>query len=256
MMRAVWSALNEINPQVLAIGGYKQWDMLTALAWARIKMRLAILLMDSKHHDYVRHKVKEWVKRKVVSLFDAAMVSGTYSQEYAINLGMPTERVFTGCDVVDNDYFFQKADWVRENACSLRKKYRLPEAFFLCVSRLVEGKGISRLLQAYAQYVRKSPEQAWSLVFCGSGPLEDQLKQESKKLGINQVHFAGFRPIEELPIYYGLARCLIIPSMRDTWSLVVNEAMASGLPVLVSKACGCTPGSSSGRGERVHVRPL
>jgi glycosyltransferase involved in cell wall biosynthesis len=53
--------------------------------------------------------------------------------------------------------------------------------------------------------------------------------------------FAGFKQIDELPLYYGLARCLIIPSLGDTWSLVINEAMACGLPVLVSRACGCSP---------------
>lgn len=53
------------------------------------------------------------------------------------------------------------------------------------------------------------------------------------------VVLPGFKQYGELPVYYGLASCLILASTSETWGLVVNEAMASGLPVLVSKACGC-----------------
>ena len=53
------------------------------------------------------------------------------------------------------------------------------------------------------------------------------------------VYAVGFQPIEALPVYYGLASCFVMASLKDTWNLAVNEAMASGLPVLVSRACGC-----------------
>jgi glycosyltransferase involved in cell wall biosynthesis len=52
---------------------------------------------------------------------------------------------------------------------------------------------------------------------------------------------AGFRQIEEIPVYYGLAKAFIHPALQDQWGVVVNEAMASGLPVIVSKNCGCAP---------------
>lgn len=172
-----------------------------------------------------------------------ALVSGTYSQEYATFLGMSPDRIFTGCDVVDNEYFADQADRARKNASHFRKEYQLPEHYFLCVSRFVNGKGknISRLLEAYARYCQESQRNPWDLVLCGSGPLESQLRKEAELLRLNQVHFAGFRQLDELTIYYGLAHCLIIPSLGDTWSLAVNEAMATGLPVLVSRACGCVP---------------
>jgi len=55
------------------------------------------------------------------------------------------------------------------------------------------------------------------------------------------VHFAGFKDGQFLLPYYSFAGCFILPSIREPWGLVVNEAMASGLPVLVSTVCGCTP---------------
>jgi glycosyltransferase involved in cell wall biosynthesis len=53
------------------------------------------------------------------------------------------------------------------------------------------------------------------------------------------VHFYGFRQIEENPVFYALADAFILPSLWEEWGLVVNEAMASGLPVVVSETAGC-----------------
>ena len=245
LARGTWSILNRLNPQALAIGPSREslaaW--LTALFWSRVKKRVAVLMMDSKHDDAPRGLIKEWGKKQIISRFDAALVGGSHSEAYARLMGLPPERIFVGCDVVDNDYFACGADRARQNAADLRQQYSLPENYFLYVGRLDEKKNVSRLLQAYARYVKTAPaDRSWHLVLCGSGPLEDQLRQEARQLGLSQVIFAGFTQIDALPSYYGLARCLVVPSSHsEQWGLVVNEAMASGLPVLVSRACGCAP---------------
>jgi glycosyltransferase involved in cell wall biosynthesis len=215
--------------------------MLAALAWTRRRRGVAICLMDSKYDDFPRPAWKEWLKRMVYRGFDAALVGGVHSRHYAQLLGVRPENIFVGCDVVDNEFFARGAARARENAGPLRTAHRLPEDYFLYVGRLDEKKNVSRLLAAYEQYLRLAGEPAWGLVICGSGPLEDRLRREARELGLAQVIFAGFKQLEELPVYYGLARGLIMHSLGDTWGLAVNEAMASGLPVLVSKACGCAP---------------
>jgi 1,2-diacylglycerol 3-alpha-glucosyltransferase len=243
LSRAMWAALSDLDPQAVAIGLSKETlpAMLTALAWVRRRQRLAITLMDSKYDDFLRPAWKEWLKKQIYRRFDAALVGGSLSQRYAELLGICKENIFTGCDVVDNDFFASKAQQARENMGSLRTTYLLPENYFLFVGRLDDKKNIFRLLQAYERYLRLTGEQAWGLVICGSGPLQAQLQDQARQLRI-PVLFAGFTQLDELPIYYGLARCLIVPSSHDEqWGLVVNEAMASGLPVLVSKACGCVP---------------
>jgi glycosyltransferase involved in cell wall biosynthesis len=63
----------------------------------------------------------------------------------------------------------------------------------------------------------------------------------SYKKQIPDVLFPGFRKGKELGTYYGLASCFILPSLQEQWGLVVNEAMAAGLPVLVSQTSGCAP---------------
>ncbi|MHB9073695.1 MAG: glycosyltransferase [Desulfobaccales bacterium] len=243
LARATWSALSKLQPQAVAIGLSKETfpAMLATLAWTRRRRGVAICLMDSKYDDFPRPPWKEWLKKRIFHWFDAALVGGAHSRQYAQFLGIRPENIFVGCDVVDNEFFARGALRARENAGSLRATHRLPEHYFLFVGRLDEKKNVSRLLAAYEQYLRLSGEQAWGLVICGSGPLEERLRGEARQLGLTQVIFAGFQQLEKLPIYYGLARCLIMHSLGDTWGLVVNEAMASGLPVLVSKACGCAP---------------
>jgi glycosyltransferase involved in cell wall biosynthesis len=79
------------------------------------------------------------------------------------------------------------------------------------------------------------------LVLVGDGPQRDELRSMALVKGLTEVHWPGFKYFHELPLYYALAGCFILPSVREPWGLVVNEAMASGLPVLVSNSCGCAP---------------
>jgi glycosyltransferase involved in cell wall biosynthesis len=80
----------------------------------------------------------------------------------------------------------------------------------------------------------------WHLVLLGDGPLKSDLCHLISDLGLDAcVHLPGFKQYDELPIYYGLAGAFIHASTTEQWGLVVNEAMASGLPVLVSNRCGC-----------------
>ncbi len=132
--------------------------------------------------------------------------------------------------------------------------------FFLASARFIEKKNLPRLLQAYARYralagnaeMRKSesgcpstlnpqPSTAlWDLVLLGDGPLRSAICDLRSALGLEAcVHLPGFKQYDELPEYYARAGVFLHASTTEQWGLVVNEAMASGLPVLVSNRCGC-----------------
>jgi glycosyltransferase involved in cell wall biosynthesis len=241
-IRKMWQLLNNIEPQIIGIVGYDNPISTAGLLWGKLNRCINILMMDSKYDDMPRASAKEWLKKKLVSLYDGAMVAGLKSREYAKTLGIPENRIFTGLDAVDNEHFVKNSRRARENAVNLRKEHQLPENYFLCVSRLIEKKNLTGLLDAYAIYSRNYRGTIWDLVICGSGPLEGRLKEQVGEKGIGRVHFVGAKTYEEMPIIYGLAKCLILASsFLETWGLVVNEAMAAGLPVIVSKACGCYP---------------
>ena len=80
----------------------------------------------------------------------------------------------------------------------------------------------------------------WKLVLLGDGELRGELERAREELGLREaVLMPGFKQYQELPTYYGLAGAFVHTSTIEQWGLVVNEAMAAGLPVLVSRNCGC-----------------
>lgn len=238
IIRRTWKALTRLRPDFLAICGYSDPAMLTAFAWAKVHRKAAVLMTASKADDQPRQAWREWLKRRIVKRFDAALAGGLPQRDYSISLGLPPERVFIGYDVVDNEHYARGAATARQEEEHWRRRLGLPRPYFLTVSRFIEKKNLFRLLEAYRLYRREAVTDAWDLVLCGSGPLEARLKAAATDLP--GVHFPGFKQVDELPYYYGLARVFILPSSHfEQWGLVVNEAMAAGLPVLVSRACGC-----------------
>jgi glycosyltransferase involved in cell wall biosynthesis len=120
----------------------------------------------------------------------------------------------------------------------LRGEFGLPDRFLLYVGRLVRAKGVLDLLEAYAS-LEPQVRSELGLVFAGDGPLRAELQAAAQSIFPGCVHFAGFVDRDELATYYSLAECLVLPTHSDTWGMVVNEAMACGLPVICTRIAGC-----------------
>lgn len=241
-MRAVLRALKEYQPEVVVVAGYRNCTLIAASIWARLRGAVCIMQLETWAGDHPRYRLKEFIKRRlfVQPYFDAAFVPGERAGHYAQSLGIPPTAIWTVPLVVDNDYFSGKSLEVREQATSWQSRLDLPQNFFLTVARLSPEKNLLRLLHAFGRYREMGGE--WSLVIVGSGPQEHQLRQVAGTAGWGaSVRFAGWRQYEQLPAYYALARCFILPSLSEPWGLVMNEAMACGAPVLVSRNCGCLP---------------
>lgn len=230
--------LDESDPQVVVIAGYYYSAMRVAARWTRQNKRLSIYIGDSQWGDQRRNLLKEWVKGWWTRRhYDAAFAAGERAAAYLQTMGFPRERIWTGFDVVDNHAFSAGAAVARQDAAALRASLNLPARFFLFVGRFAPEKNLLRLVDAYAAYRRSVGPEAWGLVLVGGGPQEEMLRQKIQ--GLPEVIFAGSHTSDRLSVYYGLASCLILPSVSETWGLVVNEAMAAGLPVVVSHRCGC-----------------
>jgi len=245
-------ALQQTKPDVVAVNG---WNNFGSLIVANCCLRWGIpmiVMSESSHHDESRTWGKEAIKRRIVGLYSAALVGGQRHVEYLVELGMPVERIFTGYDVVDNNYFCQRARQIRNSKSEIRNVYGLPENYFLASSRFIEKKNLPRLISAYAEYRLKSQtgvNTTWDLVLLGDGPLRGTLNSQLSTLNLNEhVHLPGFRPYDELPVYYALANAFVHASTTEQWGLVVNEALASALPVILSDRCGCAPELVNGNG--------
>lgn len=233
--------LEEFQPDVIFIYGYSLNVMRQAKSWAERNGAAVALISDSNEFDKKRNVVSEYLKALYVSGMDAAFVGGTSSSLYVQKLGIPKERITTGYDVIDNEFFSRQAQLTRVMKPQAQQKWNLPEDYFLFVGRLIKEKNLHRLFEAYGSYA-KTQTRPWSLVICGDGPDRQELQDFAAKLPgqpIRNILFCGHIKQPEIIDFYSYAACLVLPSISESWGLVVNEAMACRLPVLVSKQCGC-----------------
>ncbi len=243
--RAVHRALTEFGPEAVVVPGWATALSTSAVGWANARGVPVVLMSASQEIDFERTALREWVKRRYVSNCDGAIVGGTPHREYLVKLGMDPSRIRLGYDVVDNEHFRCGAAQARENAAAVRKQMGLPARYFLTVTRFIEKKNLSRLLQAFASFLAatdsdRTDSRPWHLVVLGDGELRPLLEDQVSSLGLaDRVLMPGFKQYPELPTWYALAEALVLGSTTEQWGLVVNEAMASGLPVLVSNRCGC-----------------
>ena len=227
----VWRHLNHLKPDACLLAGYSHPGMLAALIWCRFHGRPAVVMSDSKEDNTPRRRWKEWCKSQILSLYDAALVAGSPHRDYFTKLGYNSARIYMGYDVVDNSLYTRLAP----------KSQRLTHPYFLVVSRFIPEKNLPFILSAFAQYVKSyGLENAWDLVICGDGYLRSELETQISFLGLaDKISLTGFLQADEMLPFYSLADVFILASLQETWGLVVNEAMASALPVLVSNRCGC-----------------
>jgi 1,2-diacylglycerol 3-alpha-glucosyltransferase len=270
LRRGFSRALERAKPDVVAVNGWNNFGSLIAASHCVRRGIPMVVMSESSHRDEARTRWKEATKRRIVGLYSAALVGGQRHIEYLVELGMPVDRIFTGYDVVDNVYFRRRAEEIRGQKSDVRKKFGLPENYFLASARFIEKKNLPRLIRAYAEYRRRPSAFAeatadievrnqksevsdkgapWDLVLLGDGPLKFDLCRLISDLKLNEhVHLPGFKPYDELPVYYALTNAFVHASTIEQWGLVVNEAIASGLPVIVSNRCGCAPELVNGNG--------
>jgi 1,2-diacylglycerol 3-alpha-glucosyltransferase len=243
--------LKKLSPDVLMIPGWGYPNSRAALKWAKKQRIPTVLMSESKWDDEPRiwwkEKLKAWL---YVGQFQAALVGGQLHYDYLLELGFPKSGILFGYDVVDNAHFFENVERVRDNPALIRQQQPdIPiRPYFITVTRFIARKNVLGLIDAYAQYRtlalehRPQPQVIWDLVICGSGAEENHVRRRIAHHGLDaSIHLPGFKRYQEIPHWLALAKAFIHPALNEQWGLVVNEAMASGLPVLVSNRCGCFP---------------
>lgn len=232
--------LEEIKPDVVFIPGWASKAALTAFGWCVRNNVPSVIMSESNQRDATRNPVKEMVKRLLVSTSSAGFVGGSQHRSYLNKLGLSEDRISLGYDSVDNDYFAKSAAEIRANPGLPECDTDLPRRFFLMSCRFIEKKNLIRAIKAYSLYRRQATVDPWSLVIIGDGPLRSEIEMliQSSNLG-SHIHLMGFQQYRDLPRFYALASAFVHVSTVEQWGLVVNEAMASSLAVIVSKTCGC-----------------
>ncbi|GGC23813.1 hypothetical protein GCM10011363_45450 [Marivita lacus] len=230
--------LAESAPDVLAVAGWANAESAIALRWARANGIPTVMMSESQIDDDKRQPFREWVKGRLVRLADAALVGGPPHADYIRTLGMPEARIFQGYNAVGNAHFETRAEMARADAEALRRQHGLPEQYLLASSRFIRKKNLTTLITAHGEvFDTGGPE----LVILGDGEMRPEIEAaRAAHPAPDNVHLPGYRGYDDLPVYYALADGFVHVASHEQWGLVINEAMACALPVIVSDRCGAT----------------
>lgn len=212
---------------------YQEPGVLAAAVALRVLGRYVHVLIDSKFDDYVRSLRVEVVKSLFLAPYHGALTASLRSADYLQFHGFKGDRIAMGYDTLSVERLARLS-----GLPPAPKGTPFAERDFVIVARLVPKKNIAMALDAYAAWRRHAQSQR-DLHLCGSGPLEAELRAQAEALGIaGHVHFHGFVQSEQVGRILGRALCLILPSVEEQYGLVIAEALAVGLPVLVSRNAG------------------
>lgn len=212
---------------------YNMAPVATAAVALRARGHRVFALFESKFDDYDRSIAREVGKAALFLPYTGALVPSPRSREYLAFLGMKSERVRLG-------YSTLSVDRIRAQAPAPPAPAGAPHETrdFVVVARLVPKKNLGFALDAYAAY-RAAGGAPRQLVILGSGPLEAELRAHATRLTIaDAVDFRGFVQTEDVSAALARALCLILPSIEEQFGLVVIEAMAMGVPALVTTNAG------------------
>jgi glycosyltransferase involved in cell wall biosynthesis len=232
--KKVFGKLDELNPDVLISGPIAFYSGAAAVLWAVNKKKKLIVFDDARLIDVPRPWWINVIKRMIYSGVDAIFCPSPEWIPTFKFFGFNEEQLFFGVDVVDND-FWRNKDKISDIQIGLP-----PEGYFITAGRQVKKKNLMFLLESYLNYItdQNNPRH---LVVIGDGPENPDLRKFCEGKGLKDlVHFYSFMAQFELRKAFKSASWFILPSKYgETWGLVVNEAMASGLPVILSDQVGC-----------------
>ena len=215
----------------IVVCGYSNPTVIWAMAYMRSHKIPFYMEVDG---GLIRQekKAKYLVKRSLVRMADRWLSSGRYTTEYLVHYGAKAENVirypFTS---LDEKELLPSVVSVEEKA-ALRIALNFPEKHVvLAIGQFIHRKGFDVLLKAAA-----SLQEDTGIYIVGGVPTDEYLKLSSD-LGLQNIHFLGFQTKDRLALCYKAADLFVLPTREDIWGLVINEAMAYGLPVITTDRC-------------------
>jgi glycosyltransferase involved in cell wall biosynthesis len=232
-------ALRRFRPDVVVSAELGARSLLAA-AWTRwSRIPLVLWSYPSRVSGDVTSSARRGMRRRLLARADALIGMGVQAREALRGLGVPDERIFDAPSSHDAPAY-ERALAELDSAVvphALRGALRARERVALVAGRLVPVKGILPLLAAWVR-LPDSLRERWTLLFVGDGPLAPAVR-DAARARPGEIAWLPERPPGEMPAIHAAADLHIFASLGDTWGLVVNEALACGVPVLCSRLAGC-----------------
>ena len=257
-----------INPGVLRhIAGGRYDAVIFMLGWGSITSLLGVAACrasntpffffgDSSHPPAATTfagRVRARFLRSLFAVTDGFLVSGALNADYYVHYGAPRDRFFLLPWAIDNERFETASRFAPGERETMRARFGIRPGDLAIVysAKLLPRKDPMTLLQAFARMHHRDRA---ALIFLGNGELREQLERFVRDEGLERVIFAGFINQTDLPKHYAMADVFVLPSTYEPRGSVINEAMACGLPVIVTDRCGSI-GDIVQEGENAFIYP-
>ncbi len=223
-------ALRRFDPDVIVIGGYAHPTAPLVLSFARRWGKKIVLwsestLLDERTFRWHREKYKRWF----IERCDGFVVPGRAAREYVQSLGAVPEAIHEMPNAAELEAYI--------NASMEAENHSLERDAILFVGRLIRSKGVWDLLEAYQGLDVRCRPPLWIV---GDGPEQSGMEKWVRDNGVEGVLFLGPLAPEDLPQVYVRAGVFVLPSRAEPWGMVLNEAAASGLPLVASEGAGAS----------------
>jgi glycosyltransferase involved in cell wall biosynthesis len=240
--RGIGYAIEESSPDVVLLPGWHSATYLRALYFCRSR-GIPLLFRGDTH---LGNRPPGWKghlwdarTRLLLRAFDGYLAVGSRVREYLKNFEISETRIIDCPHCIDNELFAGQVAPYKSSAARSQLRQSLGigvnEFVTLFVGKLDKNKRPSDLVHAAAELGA-----GICVLMVGAGELGDTLQAEARNLNVRLVA-TGFMNQSQLGTAYASADCLVLPSFVETWGLVVNEVMSTGLPCVVSDRVGCAP---------------
>lgn len=234
----VLRALRESRPDVVVVSGWSTFAAQAAIAWCRRRRVPYLPLVES--HDLGprkgwRRAVKGAVVPRVLRSAAGALALGTASRDSLVERGAPRERIRIFANTIDVPAWEERQRKLAQRRPELRAELgaAADDVVLLSVARLGPEKGLDTLVRGVAA----ACDPKLLLVVAGDGPQRREIEALAQELGV-RLRLTGDLPADRIAEAYAAADVFALLSTRETWGVVVNEAAASGLPLVLSDSVG------------------
>jgi glycosyltransferase involved in cell wall biosynthesis len=231
-------ALRESRPDVVVVSGWSTFASQAAIVWSRRRRVPYLPLVES--HDLGprkgwRRAVKGAVVPRVLRRAAGALALGTASRDSLVARGAPRERIHIFANTIDVPEWEERQSELARRRPELRAELgaAADDVLLLSVARLGPEKGLDVLVRGVAA----AGDPKLLLVIAGEGPQRREIEELAQELGV-RLRLTGDLPADKVADAYAAADVFVLLSTRETWGVVVNEAAASGLPLVLSDRVG------------------
>ncbi|MFH1457314.1 MAG: glycosyltransferase [Patescibacteria group bacterium] len=233
--------LNKENPDKIICFGWDHFVAYAANRWARKNQKEFVLWSGSTINEKSwRRTVFNPLVKYLVKRTNHFIAYGTRAKEYLIILGAAEQNIEIFYNTIDIDYFQKEIkNFSETKKQDLKNKLGITSSkVILFNGQLIERKGIFELLEGYNQYKQKDSD--ISLLMIGGGQEKTRINRTINEGDIKDVILVDFIQYRNVYKYYAISDMLILPSREEVWGLVINEALACGLPVITTNKVGAS----------------